>query len=179
LANVLGTISKTALFDAASWAGELTWSRWDKVRSGENLFSAVGFAGCSTLTGVPLGEFGGCATKNYTGASVAFTPTWYQVLPGVDLSLPSTYSRGLHGNAATVFGGNEGLGNFGVGIGADIQQKYRIDLRYSGYFGRYTTNSAALPVPGCAIGTCVAAQNGFTTLLRDRDFLSLTFKTTF
>ena len=68
----------------------------------------------------------------------------------------------------TVFGGNQGNGNYSIGIGADVFQKYRIDLKYISYFGRYRDN-----------GTAVTTQNGFTTLLKDRDFVSLTFKTTF
>ena len=38
---------------------------------------------------------------------LAFTPTWFQVFPGVDLQAPVTYARGLSGNAATIFGGNQ------------------------------------------------------------------------
>jgi hypothetical protein len=175
LVNVLGTVPKTALFDAATWAAEWTWSRWDKVTSGQSNFFAVGSPGCSTLGGAPLGEYAGCATKSYQGVSMAFTPTWYQVMPGVDLSMPLTYAVGIRGNAATVFGGNEGLGNYSLGLSADVNQKYRVELKYSGYVGQYTTGTA-----GCAAGTrCVTAQNGFTSLLQDRDFISLTFKTSF
>ncbi len=42
-----------------------------------------------------------------SGIGLAFTPTWFQVFPGVDLSAPVTYSRGLSGNAPTIFGGNQ------------------------------------------------------------------------
>ena len=49
-----------------------------------------------------------------------------------------------------------------------MRQKYRFDLKYIDFFGNYKDN-----------GTAVTAQNGFTTLLKDRGFVSLTFKTTF
>lgn len=163
LINTLGVIPETPLFDSATWAAELTWSRWDKVRSGANLFNAVGFAPCNGRD-----KEDGCSTKDFVGLALAFTPTWYQVFPGVDLSTPVTYSVGLSGNAATVFGGNEDNGSYSIGIGADIHQKYRIDLKYVDYFGHYRDN-----------GTAVTTQNGFTTLLKDRAFVSLTFKTTF
>lgn len=169
LVNALGTVSKTPVFDSATWAAELAWSNWSKVRSGANLFNAVGFAPCNaTATAPAKDKWDGCATKSYVGASVAFTPTWYQVLPGVDLSAPLSYSVGLYGNAATVFGGNEGLGNYAVGLSADLYQKYRFDLKYIDYVGRYKDN-----------GTAVTATNGLTTFLKDRGFLSLTFKTTY
>lgn len=163
LVNVLGLIPDTALFDQASWAAELTWSHWDKVRSGENLFYAEGFAPCRGRD-----KWDGCTTKDYWGLAVAFTPTWYQVMPGVDLSAPMTFAIGLSGNAATVFGGNEDNGNYSIGLAADVFQKYRIDLKYIDYLGKYRDN-----------GTAVTTQNGFTTLLKDRGFVSLTFKTTF
>jgi hypothetical protein len=65
-----------------------------------------------------LGKWDGCATKNYVGIALAFTPTWFQSFPGVDLSLPVSYSRGLSGNSPLVFGGNQGLGNYSIGLGA-------------------------------------------------------------
>jgi len=175
LVNLLGTIPKTALFNSATWAAEWTWSSWDNVNSGGANFNALGYAGCNAV----YGEASGCATKSYQGVSFAFTPTWYQVMPGVDLSMPLTYAVGIKGNAATVFGGNEGLGNYSLGLSADINQKYRVELKYSGYVGKYTTGTT-----GCAAGlpagtSCVVAQNGFTSLLQDRDFISLTFKTSF
>jgi hypothetical protein len=67
-----------------------------------------------------------------------------------------------------VFGGNQGNGNYSVGVSADIQQKYRVDLKYIDYFGEFRDN-----------GNVLTTQNGFTTLLQDRGFVSLTFKTTF
>ncbi|MEJ8850874.1 DUF1302 domain-containing protein [Variovorax rhizosphaerae] len=164
LINAVGVINKTPLFDTATWAAELVWSQWAKVRSGGNLFFAEGFAPC-----VGKDKWDGCTTKNYVGAGLSFTPTWFQVFPGVDLSMPMTYAVGLSGNAATIFGGNQGNGNYSVGLGVDVQQKYRFDLKYIDYVGHYRSTN----------GTAVTSQNGFTTLLKDRGFVSLTFKTTF
>jgi hypothetical protein len=39
---------------------------------------------------------------------VNFTPTWFQVFPGADLSMPLSYSRGMSGNSAVGSGGNKG-----------------------------------------------------------------------
>ena len=163
LLNAVGVVPKTPLFDTAAWAAEVTWSRWDKVTSGQNLFFAEGFAACAGKD-----KWDGCTTKDFFGAAVSFTPTWFQVWPGIDLSAPISYAVGLKGNAATIFGGNQGNGNYSVGLGMDVQQKYRFDLKYIDYIGHYRDN-----------GTAVTSQNGFTTLLKDRGFVSLTFKTTF
>ena len=48
----------------------------------------------------------------------------------------------------SLFGGNEGAGNYSVGIAADIYQKYRFDLKYIGYYGDYSTNPTAEPAGG-------------------------------
>lgn len=172
LVNALGLIGRTPLFDAATYAGELTWAHWTSINQGENLFFAEDYASCtySPRAGVTRkgDKWTGCSTRNFFGLGLAFTPTWYQVFPGVDLSAPLTYSVGLDGNAPTIFSGSEGNGNYSIGLGADIFQKYRADLKFISYFGHYKDN-----------GTAVTAQNGFTTLLKDRDFVSLTFKTTF
>lgn len=171
LVNLLGSVGKTPVFDSASWAAEVQYSRWSKVRSGAKLFNAVGYAPClanGTTRTRDWDKWDGCVTKDYVGAGVSFTPSWFQVFPGVDLSAPMSYSIGLKGNASTTFGGNEGLGNYSIGVTADVQQKYRFDLKYIDYIGRYRDN-----------GTAVTSQNGFTTFLKDRGFVSLTFKTTF
>ena len=163
LANVIGTIAKTPMFDAATWAAELAWSHLASVNSGANLFNGVGYAPCAGRD-----KWDGCATKNYVGIGASFNPTWFQVLPGVDLSAPMTYAIGLSGNAATTFGGNQKLGNYSLGVGADVLQKYRFDLKYIDFLGHYRDN-----------GTAVTSTNGLTTFLRDRGAVSLTFKTTF
>ncbi|HSD39778.1 MAG TPA: DUF1302 domain-containing protein [Rhodocyclaceae bacterium] len=171
LTNLMGNIASTDFFDAASWATEVTWARWTGISSGANLFNGVGYNGCRGPSAAAASgdKWDGCATHDFIGLAVAFTPTWYQVFPGVDLSLPANYSTGLMGNAPVAFGGNEGLGNYSVGIAADIFQKYRVDLKYVDYFGKYRTNAAGN----------ITTFNGFTTVLSDRGFASLTLKTTF
>ena len=85
LVNVVGLIPKTPVFDTAAYALELTWSQWAEVKSGQNLFNAEGYPGC-TVAGQPGNKWDGCTTKNFFGLALAFTPTWFQVFPGVDLS---------------------------------------------------------------------------------------------
>ena len=59
-------------------------------------------------------------------------------------------------------------GSYSIGVAADIFQKYRVDLKYIDYYGKYKDN-----------GTAWTTVNGFTTLLEDRGFISLTLKATF
>ncbi|HKY90114.1 MAG TPA: DUF1302 domain-containing protein, partial [Nevskiaceae bacterium] len=148
--NAIGVINRTPVFDAANWIVETTWSQYTKIRSGEALFNGLGHAPC-----VGRDKWDGCATRNYVGLGLSFSPTWYQVFPSIDFYAPVTFSRGLYGNAATTLGGNQGNGNYSVGLGVDVRQKYRFDLKYIDYLGHYRDN-----------GTAVTTQNGFTTLLK-------------
>ena len=109
----------------------------------QNLFNAVGYAGLHG--GRPAGDkWDGCTTKNF---SAWRSPSRR---PGSRSSRASTSRRrsrtrrGLTGNAATVFGGNEANGNYTIGVGADIFQKYRVDLKYIDCFGRYKDNGTAV-----------------------------------
>jgi hypothetical protein len=170
LVNAVGVIPQNPVFDTASWVTELTWSRLMDVTSGANLFNGLGYAPCMPSAAHPAAydKWDGCSTKTFVGLGAGFTPTWFAVAPGVDLQMPLTYSVGLSGNAATVFGGNEGAGNYTVGLSADVWQKYHFDLKYVDFLGHYKDN-----------GYSVTAANGFNTYLKDRGFVSLTFKTTF
>ena len=165
LLNGVNVLPKTALFDTAVIAGELTWMQWAKVTQNEAVFK--GRSGYLNPDGsTPVDK----VTRNYVGLAINFTPTWFQVWPGVDVSAPLTWSQGLSGNAAVLLGGNENAGNWSAGIAFDIYQKYRIDLKYNGYYGDYapTTTQARDILP-----------NGSLAALSDRGWVSLTFKTTF
>jgi hypothetical protein len=158
LVNVVNILPKTALFDTASVAGELTWMEWAKVTQNMAVFK-----GNPAYTGIDK------VSKNYFGLAINFTPTWFQVMPGVDFSAPLTWSQGLSGNAAVQLGGNKGAGTWSAGMAADIYQKYKVQLSYNGYYGKYSvTPTGAMNV-----------ANGTSASLSDRGWVSLTFKTTF
>jgi len=158
LINALYVAPKTFLFDTASLSGEVTWNQWATVTQNEAVFK-----GNSSYTGIDK-----VSRSAYT-AAVNFTPTWFQVFPGVDMLAPVTFSDGISGNSAVLFGGNKDAGTWSAGAGADIYQKYRVQLSYNGYFGNYsTTPSGAMNLP-----------NGSSAALSDRGWVSLTFKATF
>ena len=161
LVNLVGVVGETGLWDTASWSTELTWMQWLDVNEQEAVFK--GRDGYSALDKV---------SKNYFGLGINFTPTWFQVLPGVDFLAPLSWSGGISGNSAVTAGGQEDAGSFGIGIAADIRQKYRFDLKYVGFYGDYDKDT----IGGV---TQVTTFNGTNAVLSDRDFIALTFKTTF
>ena len=118
-------------------AAELTFMRWLSVTQNEAVFKGRGnYVNADGST--PIDK----VTKNYAGLGINFTPTWFQVFPGVDLSAPIAWSQGLSGNAAVLLGGNKGAGNYSLGVAADIYQKYKVSLQYIGYYGNYSTDPA-------------------------------------
>lgn len=160
--SVLGLVPKTPVFDSASWAAELVWNRWLSVSQNE-----AAFKGSDAYRAGPLNI--DYVTKDFFGLGINFTPTWYQVLPSVDLSMPISWSGGISGNSAVVSGGNAGAGNFAIGIAADIQSQYNIALRYVGYYGDYST----------AANGSMAVPKGTNAVLSDRGAVLLTLKATF
>jgi len=158
LLNAIAVVPKTPLFDTASLQTELTWNNWAKVTQNEAVFR--GRAGYSAIDRV---------SKNYFGLAINFTPTWFQVFPGVDVLMPLSWAQGISGNSAVTAGGSKGAGQFGAGVAFDIYQKYRIDLKYVGFYGDYSTD---------ANGNMTVA-NGLPAGLSDRGFVAMTFKTTF
>ena len=168
LINAIKIFPKTPLFDTATLAGELTWMQWAKVTQNEAVFKGSSLY-VNPDGSTPIDK----VTRNYFGLAINFTPTWFQVFPGVDLYAPITWSQGLSGNAAVLLGGNEGAGNWSAGLGLDVYQKYRFDLKYSAYYGDYQPTSAGFKgYPG-------VLPNGVNAALSDRGWVSLTFKTTF
>ena len=156
--NFTGIVPKTPTFDTANYIVEFVWNRWASVTQNPGAFT-----GSDSYTGIDK------ASKDYYGVALNFTPTWFQVRPGVDLQLPISYSVGLKGNSSVTAGGNAGTGSYSIGIGADVYQKYRFDLKYNGYFGSIATNAADQ----------ITSYAGLTALMRDRGNISFTFKTTF
>ena len=157
--NLLGAVARTPLSDAASWAVEGVWMRVVRVTQGADLYR-----GRDNYPGVDK------VSRDYFGIAATFTPTWFQVMPGVDLSAPMSYSVGLKGNAGVQSGGNKGAGNYAAGLSFDVRQKYRFDIKYVDFFGPLVTD----PTTGA-----VTSFGGATALLKDRGFLAATFKTTF
>jgi len=154
LVNVISLLPQTFLFDTGTVIAEVAYSNVNKVTSHPELFTAVGYAGC------PSGKReDGCATASFWGAQVLVTPQWLQALPGVDLSAPLTYYRGLSGNAATLGGGFENNVRWSAGVAADIYQKYNVALAYNDSHAQ------------------VGAAQPYST--NDRGWVSLTFKASF
>ncbi|SEB61005.1 DUF1302 domain-containing protein [Pseudomonas marginalis] len=174
LVNAIAYFGKTPLWDSATLMGEMTYSRLDKVTKNAEFYNEKGNPLCASQNGGRGDAKDGCSTKDALGIQLAFTPTWYQPINGIDLTLPMTYGRGIFGTSPVTNGGNEGAGAFSIGIGADYLALYKATLAYNGFFGPLTTRFN--PVVN---DNTVATSSGGSPLLRDRGWVSLTLKASF
>lgn len=157
--NCLGLINRTPLFDSAQWIAELNWGDWLHVS--QDQFGV--FKGGNGYTDIDQ------ATKNFVSIDLNFAPTWFQVFPGADLTLPMSYSRGLIGNSVTNIM-QKNAGSWSVGASIDYLARHKFDLAYVDYFGDFKTDPAT--------GT-LTVNNGDPALLKDRGTLSFTYRYTF
>jgi hypothetical protein len=175
LVNLIGIIGDTPLFDTASWSTELTWMTVVNVTQNEAVYKGRdnNSANWAPYTLIDRPD------DNFFGLGINFTPTWFQVMPGVDMFMPLSWSQGISGNSAVTQGGNDGAGNFGIGVGLDFRQKYRVDLKYVGVYGDYSKCPRATGNPATCVNGAMDVPNGVAASISDRDFIALTFKTTF
>ena len=174
IVNLLGLVGTTPLWDTASWGTELTWMTVLDVTQNEAVYK-----GRNNNKYVPYTQIDR-PDDNFFGLAVNFTPTWFQVMPGVDMLAPMTWSAGVAGNSAVSFGGNEDGGTWSVGIAADVRQRVRFDLKYVSFFGDYTKcpRKGSPPAGFCPTGS-MDVNNGVSAAISDREFVALTIKTTF
>ena len=178
--NGLMTIGDTPLFDAATLLGELYYSNLLELDSHNEAL----YKGKSTYRGIDK------PTRDNWGIGVNFTPTWYQVYPGVDLSMPVSVNLGLDGVSPVQGGGAEDTGNYSVGLSAAIYNQYFVDLKYVDAFGEaeachdgQTDGATPNAFDGEQDYTCYgggySSFSGGGSTTEDRGAVYLTLKTTF
>lgn len=178
--NGLVAIAETPLFDSASLLGELYYSNLLSLDSQNEAL----YKGEDTYRGIDK------PTRDNWGLAVNFTPTWYQVFPGVDLSAPMSINVGLDGVSPVVAGGAEDTGNYSVGMSAAIYNQYYVDLKYVDSFGETqkcengaTDGTTPNALDGTERYTCYAGGyssfSGGGATGEDRGAVYLTLKTTF
>jgi hypothetical protein len=145
----LASLGPSPLFQEAAFLGEIAWNRRLKVTSNPEMLN-------------PL------ADRDATALRMVFSPTYRQALDGLDLSVPlgMGYGWGASSAVGPGFAVDKG-GDFNIGLQGTYLGTYFIGLTYVKYLG--------------PIGPTLDAQSRaqFTQALRDRDFMSLSLRTTF
>jgi len=149
--SVIHTLERSALWDGGLFLGEIAWNRRTSVSwNGANLDPNT--------------------TRDAAALRMILSPTWYQALPGLDLSAPIGVGYNFGGRSSVISlwnGGWSRAGDLSVGVAGDYLQKWKWGVTYTRYIG--------------GEGTAVGANNlwSFRQSFKDRDFLSLSVQTTF
>jgi len=171
LLSAVRTLNKNPLFDSGVLVFQIDYTRLQKVTKNANLFNgaASGVAGRCADNEI----LRGCATKDAISVGTVFTPTWQQVFPSMDISLPLVALYGVKGNAAALNTSMlpEKSWLFKGGVRLEYvagKFKHQFDLGY-------TTRSGATGVlPGQTATTYSGLAN-----FRDRNYLTFTYQTAF
>jgi hypothetical protein len=131
------------LWDGGTWIVEYTTSWLDDYAKNEQFANARIHKGRVT-----------------SQITAVFRPTWFQVFPGWDMSMPMSVNYGIDGEQPPQGSiTHEELGNASVGVAFNINEIWNLEARYSAYFG--------------------PTDNGTTGPLNDRDNVSFTVFRTF
>lgn len=184
LVNGIWLLPKTALWDGGTLQGELAYQRLDRVTKNANLFYSEDYA-CKKgympggITAGSRDKDDGCSTKDSLAFNMGFTPEIPQVLPGWDLSIPTSFSYGLMGNSPTLGGAAEGAYKWSVGVKAKYQARYEFGLAYNDSNADYNTQLGSAANGGVPGAQVVSTTTTSSASANNRAWLSLTFKTTF
>jgi hypothetical protein len=147
-----------SVFEGGVWLAELGWNR---------ALSCT--ANCSNID--PN------TTRDASSMRVIFAPDYYQVLNGLDISVPVGLGYGLSGRSRSVFkfnGGVEHGGDLSIGVNGTYQQVWKGGINYVHYLGKATPFLVSNPATGTALPTLSYGQS-----LADRDNISLYIKRSF
>lgn len=163
IANMVSGLTPTAFYDTGTAAVELAYTRKLKVSDNKELYNGDDYDGCPTGS-----KWDGCSTDDAVAIAANIAPQWLQVYPGLDLTLPLFVQYGLHGNAATLNGGQaQGSVVYTAGISALYRQVYKATLQYNGYNARAKSEN----------GIYTSGNGAY--MWNDRDWISLTLSATF
>lgn len=154
--SAIHTLERSAFWDGGLFLGEIAWHRRLSVAKNENNIDPN-------------------TTRDASALRFVFSPTYYQALPGLDLSVPIGLGLNLSGRSSVLplFNGGwgPGVGDLNIGLSGDYLQTWRFALSYTHYIG------STAPV------TALDASNNlyytFKQSLKDRDFIALSVQRTF
>ena len=104
-----------------------------------------------------------------------FEPQYFQVLPGLDLSIPLGLGYNFGGRSAAVInfaGGASKAGDVSIGIKGKYQNVWNFALNYTAFFGKENTLTVTDP-------STPTRMLSYGQSLKDRNYVSFTASRTF
>jgi hypothetical protein len=154
--SALYVMPTNSLFDGGVWLAELGWNR--------ALSCTLNCSNVDPNT-----------TRDATSMRAIFAPDYYQVMDGLDISIPVGLGYGLSGRSRAVFkfnGGVEHGGDLSIGVNGTYQQVWKGGVNYVHYLGSATP----FLIPDPATGNPMLS---YGQSLADRDNISLYIKRSF
>ncbi|MEK8029795.1 DUF1302 domain-containing protein [Ideonella sp. DXS29W] len=145
----LASLGPSVIASEASFLGEIAWNQRVSVTKNESMLNPN-------------------ADKSATAMRMVYAPAYRQVLPGLDLN-PSVgvgYTWGRSSALGPAFGPDHG-GDLNLGLGAVYLGNWYANVAYVHYLG----------AEGSTLDNASNAQ--FKQALKDRDFVSISLRTTF
>ncbi|WP_439865358.1 DUF1302 domain-containing protein [Pseudomonas antarctica] len=148
----LYSFNSNGIWDSASLAGEVAWHRRTSITKNAAALD-------------PNSE------RDAWGLRLSFTPNFFQVYPGVDLSVPLGLGYNPKGRSSVISKFNNGVGDRGgdvsIGLQLEYLQTWKAGLNYTRYIG--------------GSDNFLDSQNANTygQPLKDRDFIAFTVQRSF
>lgn len=169
-ASGIYVLQPNALWEGGALLAELAYNHRLKVT--KDIF-AIGPGGSNA----GLGGLDRNTTKGAWALRVLFEPQYFQVLPGLDLSVPIAVGYNFGGRSSAIFnfaGGASNAGDYSIGLKGKYQNEWNFALTYTDYFGKARTFTETL-----AAGTASPRQLSFGQSLKDRAYVAFTASRTF
>jgi len=160
-------LQPNALWQGGALVGELAYNRTLKVT--KDIFAAYAGSG--------LGGADANTTKGAFAYRMIFEPQYFQVLPGLDLSVPIGLGYNFGGRSSAIFnfaGGASNAGDYSIGLKGKYQNAWNVALTYTDYFGAAKTFTETT-----VAGSGSPRQLTFGQSLRDRAYVALSVSRTF
>ncbi len=126
-------LTKSGLWDGGAIVSELAWNRTLSVTKNP---SARGLGGLDPNT-----------TRDAAALRMIFEPQYFQVLPGLDMSIPMGLGWNFYGRSSAIMnfaGGTSKSGDFNFGVKGKYQD-WNMGLTYTSYFGPEKTFTVVDP----------------------------------
>jgi hypothetical protein len=159
-------LQQGAFWNGGALVGELAWNRRLKVT--RDIF-AIGPGGSSA----GIGGVDPHTTRDAFALRFIFEPQYFQVLTGVDVSVPIAvgYNFGGRSSAVSNFaGGSSNAGDYSVGLKCKYRNAWNAALTYKDYFGQEGTFTEPLGQ---------GRQLSYAQSLKDRAYLAFSVSRTF
>ncbi|HMM54037.1 MAG TPA: DUF1302 domain-containing protein [Candidatus Desulfobacillus sp.] len=153
-ASLIALLHPTALWEGGTFLGEIAYNRRMSItRNAAALDPNV--------------------TRDAMALRFIFAPSYYQVIDGVDVSIPIGLGYGIFGRSSMInpgFSVHKG-GDLSIGVSADYRKAWKFGLNFTHYFGKADNFLTPANSP--------APVESYKQNYKDRDFISFTLQTTF